>query len=187
MLCTNRLPNGDQRVFRQIFSIKEKEEKNFSLFLPKIKTEELLQKIPLPEILVEKRTESVSITGESLLFWFQPEEEPSVHLLKELLMMKEELRPLGRKMFFFLSEKGKTDPLVNTVINAIGNIHLAFDEEKELLEKLAREMFQDPGQLPFVLITNAQKKGSYCAAGYHVGTAAMVYKVWQLLQQQPQG
>ena len=57
----------------------------------------------------------------------------------------------------------------------------AFDTEAE---KLARELYLEPGLYPLICLVNKESRGVYATAGYNVGTADMLLKICSYLEEE---
>ena len=79
-------------------------------------------------------------------------QEPTEHVLNEMLSQKDILKNISAKILFILRE---IEDIENTTLKAVlkefPNIHVFFDKDFNNRESIARSMYVDPEKLPLLV------------------------------------
>lgn len=192
VITTSRLPNGNQQASQCVFQLKAEEEKELSLRLRAGELGDLLVSNVLEDFVVEEEglktvVSSLLEGGANILAFLSEGEEPTEHVLNEMLEQKNVLnRLLGqngavtRILFVLRSKAALKNATVKAVLEAIPGIRTVICDFDETVEPLARRMYTDPDKLPLLLVTNPGLTAIYGCSGYHVGSVDLMVKLLEL-------
>ncbi|MDM8270287.1 transglutaminase domain-containing protein [Thermophilibacter provencensis] len=179
LTTTVRLPNGNQQASELVFSVSESTEVELRLREPK--PEDMLQRIALPDAapLVG------GAGGLALVAFLEPAEEPTEHLLNELVERADDVAAAGLSVTLLTRREDSDD---NTLSRALGvmmaagaDAKVAHDDFSELPERLARRMFANPELLPLAILLDLRGEGApvglFARGGYAVGTVDLVLRL----------
>lgn len=184
LITANRLPNGNIFTNQKELLLNEGERKSEELILRSANLEDMLENISMPEFFVRNEAgEKISSTeltenGKHILMWLQTGEEPTEHILNEMLEQKEEFESYAKKIIFMVQTKEKLqDALLKKVLETFLQISVYYDTFEENIHKLGRRMYVDHEKLPLILVTSGKQNGIYAASGYNVGTGDMLLRI----------
>ncbi|WP_143319247.1 transglutaminase-like domain-containing protein [Clostridium sp. HBUAS56010] len=191
IITSARMPGGDQHSSSYVFRLNPGEQKDISMSLREGNLEDMLVSNTLDDFEAEfshgEKTEPVMISsvvkGRSNILAFLSEgEEPTEHVLNEMLDQKDTLKTLDAQIIFFLrsrdSLKNKT---LQKVLNEIPAIRIGYMNFDDGIEPLARRMYVDPDKLPLLIVTNPGLTAVYGCSGYNVGSVDLMAKLLVLL------
>ena len=192
LVTANRLPDGSLYASELPFQIREGETREYDLALREIPPEKMLMSA---EVASFEPVQALPGPGEwRLWFWIDPGEEPTEHILNELLENKEEYGLLQEKLVFLDStDAGRKDPLLERVLHAFPKALYISGADTQDREDTARSMYLDPGSLPIIVLARNGSRADYSGSssltgvfgtcGYNVGTGRMLLKVIRTMEQ----
>jgi hypothetical protein len=105
-------------------------------------------------------------------------QEPTEHVLNEMLEQKDALKSLDAQIIFLLqSEWSLQNRTVRKVLEAIPQIKVGYISFDDTVEPLARRMYVDPEKLPLLIVTDTGLKAVYGCSGYNVGSVDLMRKL----------
>ena len=180
-----RMPNGDQHAAYRVFELKAGEAKEIYLETVKKELDELLEHIELPEITLEDldgkahTLNDLTKDGPSLLAFLGTGEEPTEHVLNELIEIAEKWNAKDAAMAAVLRTK---DDLENTTFQkaraAIHNMSLYLDPSDDA-PAIAEKMGIDAEKLPLLILTLPGNIGGRAYAGYNVGSVGLMLRLME--------
>lgn len=199
ILTGNRLPNGNILGKRYDFHIEKDETKRVELELREYCLEEMFNRHSIPDskltdwagnqVLVSKLTGKISgdaakcengIAERGILFWLEEDREPTVHILNEIMELKEKYEKIQKQIIFILrSEESLKNATLVKCLELLPEIQVYFHDFGKDKEMTARCMYVDSGKLPLMTITEGQCQGIFAAAGYSVGMADMLVRIFE--------
>ncbi len=121
----------------------------------------------------------------SILAFLQEGEEPTEHVLNELLTQGDSLFSLDTEIFFILRNpdalKQKT---LQTTMQRFPQIQIAYGNFDELAEPLARRLYLEPGNYPLLAVVRKDLEAVYSSSGYRVGTIGILEEIIYYLHAQ---
>lgn len=168
IITTNRLPNGDQLAWCRIFRLGRKEEK-LAVQVRSGNPEQMLARYPIG---LQDRPGPIE-----LRIWLEPGTEPTEHILNELASCAESFQH-GRLRLVLLVPEGEQFRDFRADSAGAEILPDAFDGEE--LECLARALYQEPGLLPLICLTDGIT-AFYGHSGYAVGTIPLILSLVKLL------
>lgn len=197
LITANRLPNGNCFTFEKTFELRAGEVRAECLRLREARLEDMLESVELPEFQVTDAagaavsSRELTSGGRRILMWLCPGQEPTEHILNELLEQEEAFRAYADRITLMLDRDempGKPavhgnahdpgdNPTLQTVLRRLPGIHICRDSFTEHTELLSRSMYVDPTQLPLILVTGGAQNGIYAVSGYNVGTGALLLRI----------
>ena len=191
ILTGNRLPNGNILGKRYDFHVEKGEHKKVELERRSYCLEDMLNRHSIPDAKLEKHLADGSaevvamseLTGKdvrSILFWLEEGREPTEHILNEILDLKEEYEKIQDRLFFILrSEEALKNPTLSKCLETLPGIQVLFHDFGKDREMTARRMYVDCEKLPLIVLTDGPCQGIFAAAGYSVGMASMLLKIYR--------
>ncbi|MGN0299427.1 MAG: transglutaminase-like domain-containing protein [Lachnospiraceae bacterium] len=184
LVSTNRLTNGNQLAQKVDFTIADGEEKHITLFLRGAKLEDMLEDNPIDDIPLcslngeERMMSEWEGKGKALFIWLEESREPTEHILNELYDQRKEFQKISAPIYFVIQQKeALKNPTLQRTLSVLPNVQILQDDFDTNYNTLVRQMFLEPGKLPFILVTGENHDGIYGIAGYNVGTASMLAKI----------
>lgn len=122
--------------------------------------------------------------GKANLFAFlKAGQEPTEHLLNEMLKRADQLKEIPVQISFILPEPGDLrDQTFQGVIRQLPDARVFMGRFEEITEHLARQMYVDPEKLPLLVLTNPGLKGIYGCSGYQVGNVDLAIRILAVSQ-----
>ena len=121
-----------------------------------------------------------SLVARNILFWLEEGREPTEHILNEMMDLKEKYEKIQKQVIFILRSK---DSLKNATmvkcLELFPEIQVYFHDFGKDKEMTARRMYVDSGKLPLMTITEGKCQGIFAAAGYSVGMADMLVRIFE--------
>ena len=184
LITTVRMPNGNQYAAANCFELKAGEEKRMELYRQQGRLADMRMKNQLPDFGVKDQTGKESCISNflfgsvSLLIFLKEGEEPTEHVLGELLAEKERLERSGCRLLLIAGLAGTpAGPLLAKLLKEIPGAQLLEDENLENAEPVARRMYVDPDKLPLLVAADELGQGIYACSGYHVGSVSLALEL----------
>ncbi|MFR3727217.1 transglutaminase-like domain-containing protein [Lacrimispora sp.] len=190
LLTSARMPGGGQRSSAYVLDLKDKEEKEITMRLREGNLEDMLVANVLEDFEMQLssgendiKTTASSVTGNraNILAFLSEGEEPTEHVLNEMLEQKDVLNRLDAQILFFVRDQvSLKNPTLQKVLAEIPVIRTAFINFEDAVEPLARRMYVDPEKLPLLIVTKPGLKAIYGCSGYNVGSVDLMVKLLRL-------
>jgi transglutaminase-like putative cysteine protease len=197
LVTSVRLPSGNQNASEYVFELKKDEEKSVTMRLRAGSLDDMLVDNMLDdfEVTVTEENEkektvpaSALMEGKSNILAILSEgQEPTEHVLNEMLEQKDALKSLDAQIIFLLqSEMSLQNRTLSKVLEAIPQIKVGYISFDDTVEPLARRMYVDPEKLPLLIVTDPGLKAVYGCSGYNVGSVNLMMKLLGLSRNKKQ-
>lgn len=183
IITSNRLPSGNQLASEYRFCLAAGQTEEIGMRLRSGRLEELLVEHQLEdfEVRADGETKEVSaLTGnrDNILAFLEVGQEPTEHVLNEMLEQEQVLRNLDAGIYFILrDETALENAALRKVLQAVPAAHIAYGSFDDIVEPLARRMYTDPEKLPLLIVTVRGMTGIYGCSGYNVGSVELMLKL----------
>ncbi len=188
LVTSVRLPSGNQNASEYVFELSKDEEKSLTMRLRAGNLEDMLVDNLLDDFEVAVKDESgkeqtvpASVLTEgkaNILAILSEGQEPTEHVLNEMLEQKDALNVLdGQIIFLVQSEMSLQNRTIRKVLDAIPQIKVGYISFDDTVEPLARRMYVDPEKLPLLIVTDPGLKAVYGCSGYNVGSVDLMMKL----------
>ena len=188
LITSVRLPSGNQNASEFVFKLTKNEEKSVTMRLRAGSLDDMLVDNMLDDFEVtvkeengkeEKVPASVLMKGEAnILAILSQGQEPTEHVLNEMLEQKEALIGLDARIIFLLQgEMSLKNQTIGKVLKAIPGIKVGYISFDDTVEPLARRMYVDPEKLPLLIVTDPGLRAVYGCSGYNVGSVDLMIKL----------
>ncbi len=183
VVTSTRLPNGNQLASFMFFTLGEDENLTVRMRLRTGSLDELTVSNEIDDFYLEKDSVKISASdiadGGPCVFAFLSEgEEPTEHVLNEMLEEAEALSASGLKISFILrSPDSLKNSTLGKVLEAIPHITAAFGDFDEITGPVARRMYVDNEKLPLLVLTDKGLHGIYGCSGYNAGSVDLILKL----------
>ena len=188
LITSVRLPNGNQNASEYVFELSKDEEKTVNMRLRAGSLDDMLIDNMLDDFDVTVTDESgkeetvpasVLMEGRSNILAILSEgQEPTEHVLNEMLEQKDALNSLDARIIFLLQgETALKNRTVNKVLEAIPGIKAGYISFDDTVEPLARRLYVDPEKLPLLIVTDPGLRTIYGCSGYNVGSVDLMIKL----------
>lgn len=188
LITTVRLPNGNQNASEYVFELCPGENKSIELRFRMGDTKDMLVDIQLDDFDVNMMDDQgnaniVSIASlmegsANILAILSEGQEPTEHVLNEMLNQVEELSTLEAQIIFLLqSTEAGNNKTLQKVLEALPKIQIGYVNFDDIVEQLARRMYLDPEKLPLYLVASEGLRAVYGCSGYNVGSVDMSIKL----------
>lgn len=189
ILTGNRLPNGNILGKRYDFHIEKGESKKVELELREYSLEQMLNPHSIPDcVLTDRAGKNVQLssltgaaTGEKhLLLWLEEGREPTEHILNEMMELKEKYKKIQKQIIFILQNPSAMQNVtLSKCLEMFPESLVYFHDFGKDREMTARRMYVDSESLPLMVITEGACQGIFAAAGYSVGMADMLWRIFE--------
>ena len=184
LITSVRLPNGNQFAAKKEFALRAGTERAESLLLRSFRLEDLLRRQEMPVL------SAVTLDGQSvpdvsringrptLLCWMEEGNEPTEHVLNELMAGQEALRQLEANVVFLVRSRDSLQQ--RTLAQVLGcwpEIQVLLDDWAFDLETVARHLACDPERPPLAVVCNGDGVAVYGISGYHVGSVELMTRI----------
>lgn len=184
LVTAQRLPNGNAHVLECHIRAEAGRNVDISLKMQQIRPEEMFVSVDMtPLHLRVDNGESVrKQNGQKRLYiWLAPGQEPTEHILNEMLDNAESYERIAPAISLITdTPTQKEQRLVRKVTDRFPSIQCCYAEEPSEREMLMRSFYLDPGQLPFIFVTDRSGHGIFSAGGYQVGTGRLLIQIMNL-------
>lgn len=181
LITTNRLPNGNQLCRIHRFSIAADERKVIPLKFRQAVPEQMLASARIPPFELQTTggqmlPSSDLLHEKTLLCYLNPGQEPTEHILNELIEAQDRLP----KICFILQTRAQMyDSLLRKASAAVPESRILLDCGNEALH--ARKMFLEPGVFPLMILTDSTHRGYFGTSGYNVGSVDLAIRLSAIL------
>lgn len=179
ILTANRMPSGNQLAAECKFSLEPGQVHVQEMYLRAGDPEEMLVSNQLEDfdvVMDNAAWPASSIIGDGvhILMFLEPGEEPTEHVLNEMLTLKETLRHEDAGLCFVLRD-GNTQRTAawEKVAEAFPEGKVVYGAFDDIVEPLARRMYVDPEKLPLMILVNPGLQGIFACSGYRVGSVKL--------------
>ena len=167
-------------------------EKHLSLSMYESRTEDLLCSHRLPDFEITSLSGEICLLSDvvnntesgkenTVLAFLEAGQEPTEHVLNEMLSQKDLLKTLPVQILFILSNREDTNHLtLKEVLKELPGIQIFFDRDFNNRESVARSMYVDSEKLPLLLAAKKGMTGIYGCSGYNVGNVNLICKIVNL-------
>lgn len=184
LVTAQRLPNGNAHVLECPIRAEAGRKEDISLKMQQIRPEEMFVSVDMtPLHLRADNGESVrQQNGQKRLYiWLAPGQEPTEHILNEMLDNAESYERIAPVISLITdTPMQKEQRLVRKVTDRFPSIQCCYAEDPSEREMLMRSFYLDPGQLPFIFVTDRSGHGIFSAGGYQVGTGRLLIQIMNL-------
>ncbi|MGI6106371.1 MAG: transglutaminase domain-containing protein [Lachnospiraceae bacterium] len=190
-----RLPNGSQKAETLRVQLKPGETRRVRLAFRRAELSEMTADCHLPDFLLRPleacgqdrsmgsgslRLKDLTGSGPRILFWLDAGKEPTEHILNELHDSRDEFGEIQKSLVFLLKDAADIkDPLIARALGDFPRCTAAVDPQAENAEPCARASYVSPEDLPLIILTDGPCHGIFARAGYSVGTAEMLLRLWK--------
>ena len=184
LMTATRLPNGTVHAAACQFLLTPGEHREVQLQSRKSNLMEILESLSLPEFEVHKedgdKCSSRVLTGDGahVLLWLKAGEEPTEHILNEMIQERERFEDWASRILFFVSSKEAWEhPLFEKILRLFPDIRVFYDDFEEHVPSVGRRLYVDHEKLPLLAVTRGEQNVIYASSGYQVGTADLVLRI----------
>lgn len=192
ILTATRLPNGSVLANVLAFDLKKKQEKQIRLEMRRADLSDMLLDIDMPDFFVrnphgEKISGSkISDLHRCIFFWLEGNQEPTIHILNELLEHQDAYDAYQEHMIFIVRSKAVLENRnISEILRRFPKIQICFDDFDKNVEMLGRCMYVDFEKLPLIFITDRRLHCIYAQSGYNVGTGDMLLRILEAVKGKP--
>ena len=119
--------------------------------------------------------------GKAVLLWLEEGQEPTEHILNELLEREAEVKGLPAEIAFMVrGPESLENAKLKLVLETFANIRVCYDTFGPRVEALARRLYVDHEKLPLIAVTSGPLRAVYASSGYNVGSGDMLLKICRL-------
>ena len=184
LVTAQRLPNGNAHVLEYHIRAEADKKADIRLKMQQIRPEEMFVSVDMPPLhLRADNGEAVrQQNGKKRLYiWLAPGQEPTEHILNEMLDNEESYERIAPAISLITDIPAqKEQRLVRKVTDRFPSIQCCYAEDPSEREMLMRSFYLDPGQLPFIFVTDRSGHGIFSAGGYQVGTGRLLIRIMNL-------
>jgi hypothetical protein len=177
LITSERLPNGNQIGRFLNFSLEADGEQTIHLTHREYQLDEMLENIDLGTFAeVSSFTDADNLT---IMLWLQERREPTEHIINELFERAEQIKQANLNVVVHLSsQEAYSDSNISRLIEKLPQIRTVISDFSGL-EKLARRVYQDPANLPLILVVKPGASAIFSLSGYNVGTADLILRIYE--------
>ncbi|SHO49243.1 transglutaminase domain-containing protein [Anaerocolumna xylanovorans] len=183
LITSMRMPNGDQHTSQRVFCLEHGEQKSIEMTLWESEAKDMLVNYSLNDFPVQDNTGKEYMVSELvtenavILAFLGVGEEPTEHVLNELLASASHWKETAARMVMVLREPGELkNATLRRVLESLSGVELFFDEQRSC-ERAAAKMHVDADKLPVLILIQKELVGIYACAGYNVGSVELMLKL----------
>lgn len=189
IVTTNRLPDGDILFKQWDVRVKQDEACTVVPVTPRAGADRMLVDLTLPPVEIRQTGQTLEQLNEpcyQILAWIRAGQEPTEHLLNELIAQSGWIakEKIGILLFTEDKEAAKGYPRLSRAMHEIGDIQLLEDDLPGHMERLGRRLYVNPELAPLLAVTAPDGQCIYAVSGYQVGTVDMIRKVVEIRRDQ---
>lgn len=178
-----RKPDGNQLGKVICFTLLPGERKELHLVFRPLALGDLLEKLPLPEMMLapleggrELPLRDALGGGPCVAAWLELGREPTEHILNELRENAEAVKASGLQVHLVM-EKRKADPTLEKLLAVLPAAKLWQGNFVTDGEILSRQLYLDSGGLPIIFLKDTSGLARYACCGYQVGTVELLLRI----------
>ncbi len=179
LIAVNRLPSGNTLAVQTTFALRAGEQKRLSPIRPQADLSDMLFSVPL-DFLSSSFKECFSKEESCALLLLCPAEEPTEHLLSELLTQESEIKRLSSRIVLALAGGEETSGKIKRTLEKFPNMRRV-NLERQTAERLARALYLEPDRFPIALLFHPFPTAVYASGGYNVGSVDLIIKLLNYL------
>lgn len=183
LVTSMRMPNGDQHTSQRVFCLEPGEEKSVEMALWENEAKDMLVNCNLEDFLLQDNTGKEYMISKLvteypvILAFLGVGEEPTEHVLNELLASASHWNETAARMLLVLREPGELkNTTLRKVLENLHGIELYYDKQKNC-EGAAAMMHVDTEKIPVLILVQKGLVGTYACAGYNVGSVELILKL----------
>lgn len=183
VLTSVRLPNGNQHGCSFELELLPGETRKIRLHREPVRPSELTVDFSVPEAAFfdccgAQRQLSAITAKPIILVWPEPGNEPTEHLLNEILSSVASFS--SANICFFLRSRAMAEQeKFRAVLAALPQAEILLDADGEAAQLLARAAYLDPDARPLLLVADRMLHIISAAAGYRVGSAELALRIYK--------
>lgn len=178
---TVRLTGGSQRFMEYFFTLCPGERKEIALERSNANQDALRIKLPEVRLHLANAERNVMHTLESLrdgqraiCIWICEGEEPTEHILNELLERMSDVLNCQERIFLLSGQRQKQDGTLAKLMHAAPDIRLAYVDDTEAAVQIAEAAGLTKKTYPLAVVLDEGGSGIYATCGYNVGSIAQM-------------
>ncbi|MFG6368659.1 MAG: transglutaminase-like domain-containing protein [Lachnospiraceae bacterium] len=178
---TVRLTGGSQRFMEYFFTLCPGERKEIALERSNANQDALRIKLPEVRLHLANAERNVMHTLESLrdgqraiCIWICEGEEPTEHILNELLERMSDVLNCQKRIFLLSGQRQKQDGTLAKLMHAAPDIRLAYVDDTEAAVQIAEAAGLTKKTYPLAVVLDEGGSGIYATCGYNVGSIAQM-------------
>lgn len=181
---TVRLTDGSQRFMEYFFTLCPGEHREIVLERSNVGQEETLH-VELPEVRLhlakvdteqaaENTLESLRAGQRAICIWICEGEEPTEHILNELLERISDVLNCQERIFLLSRQVQKQDGTLAKLIHAAPHIRLGYVDDMEAAAQIAEAAGVTKETYPLAIVLDEGGSAIYATCGYNVGSIAQM-------------
>lgn len=188
IITTHRLEDGSQLAKELYFSLADRD-RRIELEMPELESDRK-RAVQLPEVMIKREGSADEQNPErqeialnrlrngkrGIYLWIREGEEPTEHLLCELLERSGEVAECREQIFVMSQKNALENGLLQRLMEASGDLKLYVVENFDQSCRVAQAMELEPSRYPLAVAVDEEGRGVYGTCGYHVGSTAMLLK-----------
>jgi len=180
---TVRLTDGSQRFMEYFFTLCPGAYKEIALERSNAGQEALCIKLPEVRLRLAKADteqnvihtlESLRAGQRAICIWICEGEEPTEHILNELLERMADVLNCQERIFLLSGQVRKQEGTLAKLMHAAPNIRLAYVDDMEAAVQLAEAAGVTKKTYPLAVVLDESGNGIYATCGYNVGSIAQM-------------
>lgn len=180
---TVRLTDGSQRFMEYFFTLCPGAYKEIALERSNAGQEALCIKLPEVRLRLAKADteqnaihtlESLRAGQRAICIWICEGEEPTEHILNELLERMPDVLNCQERIFLLSGQAQKQEGTLAKLMHAAPNIRLAYVDDMEAAVQLAEAAGLTKKTYPLAVVLDESGNGIYATCGYNVGSIAQM-------------
>ena len=179
----------DGTVSARVYSFRLAGERTIDLAPIPDRTAEKLLSVALPSVKVKSLTDGAAVDltapadAGSLLLFLRPGAEPTEHLLRELLELREACREGEVPIRFLLeSREAAENHTLQRCLEEIPSCVCFLAEEASIRERVRLAMGVGDARLPLAVVLDRFGRGRFALANYNIRAAHTLLKILELVQ-----
>ena len=179
-----RMPNGNQFTMHREITLRAGEEQTVQLTFRSYELSDLLrcQRLPLMSAVTLQgdTVEDICRTDgrPTILLWLEEGDEPTEHILGELIAAKDGLRPdLFNLCFLLRSREAMLQRTLALALEQLPFVRVLLDDWAFDLETTARHLTCDPDTPPLAVVCDGDGNAVYGISGYRVGSVELILRI----------
>lgn len=174
---TIRLLNGDQ-LFTEYCFILGSQERTVAL-QKHSGYKDMDEGAVLPEVLVRTENGSAALNSlrdgrRAIYAWIREGEEPTEHLLNEMLERISDVKNCQERIFLLSMQPPKASGTLSRLMRAVPGIGFYYVDSFDTAAEAAAAFQADRKKYPLAMVVNEEGRGIYVTCGYNVGSVAQM-------------